>query len=83
LWWGKYKNVTFVNDKYPHSKQYPEKYLETIIEDNVSIGAGSIIMGGVKLGNGCMIGAGSLVTKNIPANTLWFGSPAKFKRGIK
>ena len=76
-------NVTFINDKYPHSKQYPERFLETIIEDDVSIGAGAIIMGGVNLGKGSMIAAGSLVTKNIPEKQLWFGSPARFKRMIE
>lgn len=76
-------NVTFINDKYPHSKQYPENFLETRIEDNVSIGAGSIIMGGILLGFGCMIGAGSLVTKHIPPKTLWYGNPAKYIRDIE
>lgn len=75
-------NVTFINDKYPHSKQYPTEFLKTVIEDNVSIGAGSIILGGIKLGYGCMIGAGSVVTKNIPPKTLWFGNPAKFVKEI-
>lgn len=71
-------NVTFINDKIPRSKKYPEKFLTTIIEDGASIGAGSIIMGGIKIGQNSMIGAGSLVTKNVPANQLWYGNPAKF-----
>jgi len=71
-------NATFTNDKFPKSKQYPEKFLETIIEDGASIGAGSIIMGGIRIGKNALIGAGSLVTKDIPANQLWYGSPAKF-----
>lgn len=71
-------NVTFINDKIPRSKKYPEKFLITTIEDGASIGAGSIIMGGIKIGENSMIGAGSLVTKNIPANQLWYGNPAKF-----
>ena len=75
-------NVTFINDKLPRSKQYPDKILFTIIEDNVSIGAGSIIMGGITIGNGAMIGAGSVVTKNVPPNTLWFGNPAKYIKEI-
>jgi acetyltransferase-like isoleucine patch superfamily enzyme len=76
-------NVTFINDKYPHSKQYPEKFLETIIEDNASIGAGSIIMGGITIGKGAMIGAGSLITKNIPPKTLWYGNPAVLVKEIE
>ncbi len=71
-------NATFINDKIPRSKKYPEKFLITVIEDGASIGAGSIIMGGIKIGANSMIGAGSLVTKNVPANQLWYGNPAKF-----
>ena len=75
-------NVTFINDKCPHSKVYPDEFLITTLEDNVSIGAGSIIMGGIKIGKDSMIGAGSLVTKNIPPSQLWYGNPAKFIREI-
>jgi UDP-2-acetamido-3-amino-2,3-dideoxy-glucuronate N-acetyltransferase len=75
-------NVTFTNDKYPHSKIYPQIFQKIIIEDNVAIGAGSIILGGVTLGKGAMIGAGSLLTKNVPAGELWYGNPAKFIRKI-
>jgi acetyltransferase-like isoleucine patch superfamily enzyme len=69
-------NVTFINDKMPRSKEYPEKFLKTIIEDGVSIGAGSIIIGGITIGQNAMIGAGSLITKSVPPNELWYGSPA-------
>ena len=75
-------NVTFVNDKFPRSKSYPKKYLNTIIEYGASIGAGSIIMGGIKIGSNALIGAGSLVTCDIPSNTLWYGNPAKYIRDI-
>ena len=71
-------NATFINDKNPRSKKYPDKFMETVIENGASIGAGSIIMGGIKIGVNSMIGAGSLVTKNVPANQLWYGNPAKF-----
>jgi acetyltransferase-like isoleucine patch superfamily enzyme len=75
-------NVTFTNDKYPRSKQYPDKFQSTIIEDGVSIGAGAIILGGVKISKNAMIGAGSIVTKDIPENELWVGNPARFLRKI-
>jgi len=52
----------------------------TLIKHNASIGAGSIILGGVTIGENSMIGAGSVVTKDIPPNEIWFGSPAKFVR---
>lgn len=75
-------NVTFTNDKYPRSKQYPESFQECVIEDGASIGAGSIILGGITIGKDALIGAGSLVTKSIPAGELWMGSPARFIRKI-
>jgi len=76
-------NVTFTNDKYPRSKQYPEEFMKIIIEDGASIGAASVILGGVTIGKNAMVGAGSLVTKSIPDNELWFGAPAKFIRKIE
>lgn len=74
-------NVTFTNDKYPRAKQ-SFKIQRTLIKKNASIGAGSIILGGVTIGENALIGAGSLVTKDIPNNELWFGTPAKFIRKI-
>lgn len=70
-------NVTFVNDKYPRSKKYPEEFQRTIIEKFVSIGAASIILGGVRIGEYGMVGAGSLVTKDVPPFALVLGSPAR------
>lgn len=51
---------------------------ETIIGEDVWIGAFSIIMSGVTIGNGSIIGAGSVVTKNIPPYTIFAGVPAKY-----
>lgn len=75
-------NVTFINDKYPRAKQ-PFKLQRTKILKNASIGAASVIMGGVIIGENAMIGAGSIVTKDVPANELWFGQPAKFVRKLE
>lgn len=75
-------NVSFTNDKYPRSKQYPDAFQQTVIEDSVSIGAGSVILGGISIGKGALIGAGSLVTKSIPAGELWMGTPARFIRKV-
>ena len=74
-------NVTFTNDKYPRAKM-PYTLQRTLIKRNASIGAASIILGGVTIGENAMVGAGSLVTKSIPDNELWYGSPAKFVRKI-
>jgi len=75
-------NVTFTNDKYPRSKRYPEEYQKTIIENGASLGAGSVILCGITIGENAMIGAGSVVTKSVPANQLWVGNPARFVREI-
>jgi len=76
-------NVTFTNDKYPRSKQYPTDFQKTIIEDGASIGANATILGGITIGQNALVGAGSVVTKNIPANELWVGNPAKKIRNIE
>lgn len=70
-------NVTFTNDKYPRSKQYPDKFDKTRIERGASIGANSTVLGGIKIGEGALIAAGSLVTKDVPAYALMKGAPAK------
>lgn len=72
-------NVTFTNDQNPRSKKYPEKFQKTIIKEGVSIGANATIIGGVTIGKYALIGAGSVVTKNVPDFTLWYGNPAQFK----
>jgi acetyltransferase-like isoleucine patch superfamily enzyme len=75
-------SVTFTNDLRPRSKQYPIKFNQTIIEEWASIGANSTIIAGITIGKYAMVGAGSVVTKSIPNNTLWYGNPAKFKSYI-
>ena len=69
--------MTFTNDKYPRSKQYPEKFLRTKICKGASIGANTTVCPGVVIGEKAMVGAGSVVTKDIPANTLVKGNPAR------
>jgi len=67
--------VGFSNDHFP-----PSEILQgVIVEDNVIIGFGTKIIGGVIIGHGSIIGMGSVVTKNIPSNELWFGNPAKYQ----
>lgn len=75
-------NVTFTNDKYPRAKQ-PFVVRRTIIKKGASIGAGSIILGGITIGENALVGAGSIVTKDVPENELWVGNPAKFIRKIE
>lgn len=70
-------NVTFTNDLYPKSKQKPDFFRKTIIESGASIGANSTILCGIKIGKNSLIGAGSVVTKDVGENELWYGSPAR------
>ncbi len=70
-------NVTFTNDLIPRSKQYPKSFAKTIVRKGASVGANSTIVAGNTIGENALIGAGSVVTKDIPANTVWFGNPAK------
>jgi acetyltransferase-like isoleucine patch superfamily enzyme len=70
-------NVTFVNDKYPRSKQYPQAFLQTTIKKGASLGANATIMGGITIGENAMIGAGAVVTKDVPPATTWAGNPAR------
>lgn len=75
-------NVAFTNDFTPRSKQYSKKFLTTIINEGATIGANATIIGGLTIGKYAMVGAGSVVTKNIPDYTLWYGNPAVFKANI-
>ncbi len=70
-------NVTFTNDIMPRSKQYPSKFLKTIIKNHASIGANTTIIGGIKIEEYAMVGAGSVVTKDIGLQELWYGNPAR------
>lgn len=58
------------------------KSASIVIEDDVFVGAFSIILKGVAIGKGAIIGAGSIVTKSVPPNEVWGGNPAKFIKSI-
>ncbi|MDE1768340.1 MAG: N-acetyltransferase [Candidatus Micrarchaeota archaeon] len=68
--------VTFTNDKYPKSSG-DWKLLKTTVDDGASIGAHSVVLPGIKIGKDSMIGAGSVVTKDVPDNATVYGNPAK------
>lgn len=72
-------NVTFTNDMLPRSKRRPEAFLVTQVKEGASIGANATIMGGLTIGCYAMIGAGSVLTRDVPDYTLWYGNPAVFK----
>lgn len=70
-------NVTFTNDKFPRSKKYPDKFLETKLRRGCSIGANATILPGIEIGEGALIGAGSVVTKDVDSHWIVFGNPAR------
>lgn len=72
-------NCTFTNDMSPRSKQYPEEFLQTTVCKGASIGANATILSGITIGEYAMIGAASLITKDVPPHALCYGSPAVIK----
>lgn len=70
-------NVTFTNDKYPVSGNKSFELLSTIIQDGASIGANATILPGITIGVGAIIGAGSVVTRDVPSYVTVLGNPAR------
>jgi UDP-2-acetamido-3-amino-2,3-dideoxy-glucuronate N-acetyltransferase len=70
-------NVTFANDKYPKSNQLPPKPEETYIGREASIGGGASILPGLRIGARAMVGAGAVVTHDVPTRAVVSGNPAR------
>jgi acetyltransferase-like isoleucine patch superfamily enzyme len=75
-------DVAFTNDRYPRSKRYPKKFQNIVIRKGASIGANATLLSGIMIGENAMVGAGSVVTKDVPANALVVGNPARFVRTL-
>jgi acetyltransferase-like isoleucine patch superfamily enzyme len=83
-------NVSFINDKYPRSTspggalqtEADWKVVPTLVKRGASIGTSSTILCGVTIGENAIVGAGSVVTKDVAANTVVAGVPAKFRRSV-
>lgn len=73
-------NATFSNDLYPRSKQYPSKFSGVTIHNGASIGANATLLPGITIGERSMVGAGAVVTKDVPARAVVVGNPAKIVR---
>jgi UDP-2-acetamido-3-amino-2,3-dideoxy-glucuronate N-acetyltransferase len=73
--------VIFTDDRYPRVGNADYKAEPPIIEDGASIGAGSVILPGVRIGKGAMVGAGSVVTRSIPPGITVYG-PAALPRPV-
>jgi UDP-2-acetamido-3-amino-2,3-dideoxy-glucuronate N-acetyltransferase len=70
-------NATFTNDQFPRSKQRPAEFLKTVVSRGASIGANATILPGVSIGQNAMVGAGAVVTHDVPANAIVVGNPAR------
>src|SRR5712692_337421 len=82
--------VTFINDRYPRAvnergepqTEHDWKVVPTIVRRGASSGSGSTIMCGVEIGEAAIVGAGSVVTRNVPPGTIVAGNPARVLRKI-
>ena len=83
-------NVSFINDKYPRSANADGSLqteadwtvVPTVVKKGASIGTGSTILCGVTIGQNAIVGAGSVVTKDVPDNAVVAGNPARFLRKV-
>ncbi len=84
-------NVTFINDVFPRATagdgnlqtEHDWACIPTLVKEGASIGSSATLLCGVTVGENAVIGAGSVVTKNVPANTIVAGNPARKLRNIK
>ena len=82
--------VTFVNDTYPRATaadgelqtEKDWKVERTLIKKGASIGSGATVLANLVIGEGAMVGAGSVVTRDVPPNTIVAGNPAKILRAV-
>ncbi len=72
-------HVVFTNDRYPRAFSNQWEVVPTLVRRGASIGANSTIICGVKIGTYAMVGAGSVVTRNVPPQALVVGIPARMK----
>ena len=84
-------NVSFINDKYPHATnasgglqtEIDWKVVPTVVKRGASIGTSSTILCGVTIGESAIVGAGSVVTRDVPPGTVVAGNPARFLKLVE
>lgn len=74
--------AVFTNDLKPRSRRHPENYAQTMLKQGCSIGANSTIVAGTTIGEWSLVGAGSVVTKDVPDYGVVWGNPAQFRYWI-
>ena len=72
-------HVTFTNDLYPRSFDGNWKIVPTLVKKGASIGAGSVVVCGITIGEYAMAGAGSIIANSVPPHALVFGNPARIR----
>ena len=72
----------FANDLRPRSRRHPAEYLKTILRQGCSIGTNATILPNLTIGRWAMVGAGAVVTKDVPDHALVVGNPARFRQWI-
>jgi UDP-2-acetamido-3-amino-2,3-dideoxy-glucuronate N-acetyltransferase len=82
-------SVTFINDSYPRATSEGRlqteadwKVEKTLVKKSASIGSGTTVLSNVTIGENAIVGAGSVVTRDVPANTIVAGNPARILRSI-
>lgn len=75
-------NVSFSNDPYPKSRQHPKEYAKTFVKKGASIGAGATLLPGITIGANALVGAGSVVTSDVPPSSVVVGNPARIVRYV-
>jgi len=83
--------VTFINDRYPQATNSAGELQteadwpcqSTVVKRGASIGSGATLLGGITVGENAMIGAGSVVTKDVPPNTTVAGNPARILKSVR
>lgn len=83
--------VMFINDRYPRAgndngslqTEADWKVIPTVIKNRASLGSGCIIMCGVTIGEGALVGAGAVVTRDVPPHTIVKGCPARLARDLR
>lgn len=76
-------NATFTNDMFPRSKIYSEAFSGITLKEGSSIGANATLLPGITIGKNAMVGAGSVVTKDVPDFAVVVGNPAKIIKYLK
>ena len=75
-------NATFTNDPFPRSRHYHDSFPETRVCAGASIGGGAVLLPGITVGRRAMVGAGAVVTKDVPEGVVVVGNPARVIRHV-